>query len=72
MAVAGCEGEVKGQGLKRSSIGTVGELLGFFEELVAKVDAVGQARCEQGRKRYARLVAKARAGGASRRSRQGG
>lgn len=44
------------------------ELAALFAELIGHVDAVGQARCERGTRRYARLVEKAEARGASSRS----
>lgn len=47
------------------------ELAALFAELIDHVDAVGQARCELGRRRYARLVEKAKARGASSRSARG-
>ena len=40
------------------------ELGELVEELLAKVDAVGKARCEEGTKRYVRLVARAKEGSA--------
>jgi hypothetical protein len=42
------------------------------EELLAKVDALAQARAEAGRERFARLVAKAKETGAGSRSKEGG